>query len=1069
MQNYHKHTSYSNLFSMDSIASYEDYAKRAVELGHKVLTSVEHGWQSNYYVPYGVAQKYGLKFVFGTEAYWVKDRFSKESKANHIVILAKNEKGRQSINDILSEANMTGYYYRPRLDLSLIFTLPPEDVFVTSACVAFWGYEDIEDIVVKMKTYFKSNFMLEIQNHATDKQIRLNKFIKELSEKYHIPMIAGLDSHYILPDQSILRDEALLSKGIKYEDEDGWYMDYPTDEECFRRFQRQNVFTDREIQQAMDNTDILLTFEDLHFSKEIKLPVLPKYKDKTLEERKKIYSKLITKQFKEYMKGLPPQEYERYFQGVKEEVAVYKDTNMVDYPLINYEVIKRGIELGGVITDTGRGSAVGFFTNTLCGFSKVDRFQSAIHIYPERFMSTSRIIETKSLPDIDFNLADTAPFEQAQKEVLGEDHAYPMIAFGTLKKKSAFKLYARAKDIPAKLANEISQQIEKYETDLKYADEEDKKYINVYDYVDSQYHDHIRQSEQYWGIISDRKKAPSAHLLYDGSIRKEIGLIKCKSESTGKEAITCVIDGAVAEEYKFLKNDLLVVNVCDLIDRVFRRTDIYHFDVNTLLENVKDNQAVWDIYAKGLTIGVNQCEKESTRQKAMRYKPRNVSELAAFIAGIRPGFKSMYPIFESRQPFSYGIQTLDNLLITEELPVPFMIFQEQVMKVLNFAGFPMDECYGLIKAISKKKIEKVKAIKDQFISQFAQKISKEEGLAMDEAFTLSEKVWQIIDDNSNYSFNSSHAYCMALDSLYCAWLKATYPFEFYETLLQFYSNKGDKDKVAQLKQEMYLGFGIKEGKFLFGADNRSFKADKEKGVINSSLLSLKKISQSCANKLYELSQKNQYTDFYTLLKDIKNIKGIRADQIEILVNIGYFDQFAYPDKISAFVKAVEDLSGRRQFSKDELPPEYADIIKTHCKSETAKQYRDFDFESAIKEIWDTLPSTKPKTADKIQTEFKYFGYVHTVLPKLSDEFYFVLGAETKYSKTNLTLHRLCDGQAINIKIRNKLMEEYGEITQGQIIKVLEIADEKRWGKNQDGDWIRLDDTEPLIKRYALAS
>ena len=399
MQNYHKHTSYSNLFSMDSIASYEDYAKRAVELGHKVLTSVEHGWQSNYYVPYGVAQKYGLKFVFGTEAYWVKDRFSKEGKANHIVILAKNEKGRQSINDILSEANITGYYYRPRLDLSLIFTLPPEDVFITSACVAFWGYEDIEDIVVQMKTYFKSNFMLEIQNHATDKQIRLNKLIKELSEKYHIPMIAGLDSHYILPDQSILRDEALLSKGIKYEDEDGWYMDYPTDEECFRRFKRQNIFTDREIQQAMDNTDILLTFDDLHFSKEIKLPVLPKYKDKTLEERKKIYSKLITKQFKEYMKGLPPQEYERYFKGVKEEVAVYKDTNMVDYPLINYEVIKRGIELGGVITDTGRGSAVGFFTNTLCGFSKVDRFQSAIHIYPERFMSTSRIIETKSLPD----------------------------------------------------------------------------------------------------------------------------------------------------------------------------------------------------------------------------------------------------------------------------------------------------------------------------------------------------------------------------------------------------------------------------------------------------------------------------------------------------------------------------------------------------------------------------------------------------------------------------------------------------------------------------------------------
>ncbi|MBQ9915088.1 MAG: PHP domain-containing protein, partial [Clostridia bacterium] len=168
MQNYHKHTDMSNaLLGMDSVAVYEDYAKRAVELGHKVLSSVEHGWQSNYYVPYGVAKKYGLKFVFGTEAYWVKDRFSKESKAYHIVILAKNENGRQAINDILSEANITGYYYRPRLDINLIMSLPADDVFITTACVAFWGYEDIEDIVIRLKNHFKDNFMLEIQYHNT--------------------------------------------------------------------------------------------------------------------------------------------------------------------------------------------------------------------------------------------------------------------------------------------------------------------------------------------------------------------------------------------------------------------------------------------------------------------------------------------------------------------------------------------------------------------------------------------------------------------------------------------------------------------------------------------------------------------------------------------------------------------------------------------------------------------------------------------------------------------------------------------------------------------------------------
>ena len=81
------------------------------------------------------------------------------------------------------------------------------------------------------------------------------------------------------------------------------------------------------------------------------------------------------------------------------EVDTYKETGMVDYPLIDYAIVKRGIQKGGVVTNTGRGSAVGYFTNTLCGFSKVDRFKSPIKLYPERFISKTRIMETNSLPD----------------------------------------------------------------------------------------------------------------------------------------------------------------------------------------------------------------------------------------------------------------------------------------------------------------------------------------------------------------------------------------------------------------------------------------------------------------------------------------------------------------------------------------------------------------------------------------------------------------------------------------------------------------------------------------------
>ena len=116
-------------------------------------------------------------------------------------------------------------------------------------------------------------------------------------------------------------------------------------------------------------------------------------------KRNKEYSKLISKLFKAYVKDVDESQYDEYFEGVKNEVQVIKDTNMSDYFLIDYYMVKRALEKGGVLTDSGRGSSVGYFTNTLLGFSKVDRFQSPIKLYPERFISKSRILETKSLPD----------------------------------------------------------------------------------------------------------------------------------------------------------------------------------------------------------------------------------------------------------------------------------------------------------------------------------------------------------------------------------------------------------------------------------------------------------------------------------------------------------------------------------------------------------------------------------------------------------------------------------------------------------------------------------------------
>lgn len=847
---------------------------------------------------------------------------------------------------------------------------------------------------------------------------------------------------------------------------------------------------------------------------------------------------------------------------------------------------------------------------------------------------------------------------------MGEDHVYPMIAFGTLKKKSAFKIYAKAKKMDFALANMISEKIGDYDEAVKNAEDDDKDSISIYDFVDPKYEEYIEQSKEYWGIISDKKKAPSAYLLYQGNIRKEIGLIKCKSESTKKEYITCVIDGAIAENYKFLKNDILKVDSALLIEKVFNRIGIESFDVNTLLDKSKDDEDVWKLYENGYTIGVNQVEQVGSRNKCMKYKPKNISELSAFIAAIRPGFKSMYSKFEKREDFKWGIDVLDKLLRTEELPVSFLFFQEQVMSVLNYAGFPMDQCYGMIKAIAKKHPEKVRPMKEKFIVGMRERLINEEKLSYEKADEVAVSVWQIVSDNCGYGFNcisgetkilldspngrfyptveemykirndrkyakemghlklhefyningygqslslcednklrpnrivhikqnglrqtykvttksggslvctdnhkfptingfvelsklsvgdklycinkhtykhhniqenangssliydmvalnhrvnrdsceccgrrysenkkrfelhykdfnknnnsednfewlccschkqihyknggakkyengitvyedeivsiekykveivydvemddpyhtfvsesglvtsnSAHAYCMALDSLYQAWQKTHYPYEFYEVLLQHYTDKGNKNKVTELKKEMLKGYGIKLGEYKFRNDNRKFVSDKEKQTIYPSLSSVKSIGQVVADCLYEM-RNNQYDSFISLLYDLEETP-IKKNNIEVLIKIEYFSEFGSVEKLLNALEWFKNLGDKRQIKKEkaELLGISREAILPFSGKETDKIYNKVDMKNFLKHYTNSLTIPDTDFIDLVAYRFEYLGYCDITNEDYKNTIY-ITDVNLAYSP-KITYYSLRNGKTLVFKV-----------------------------------------------------
>lgn len=884
-QNYHKHTYYSNPYTPDCTVSPRDYAIRAKEVGAELLSSVEHGWCGNVWEYYKAAKENELKLLIGAEAYAVKDRHEADRTNAHICLLAKNENGRQALNDILSEANLTGFYAKPRVDMELLLSLPASDVWVTTACVAgLWKYEDSDELVKKLFEHFREHLFLEVQAHNTESQIALNQHILELSKSLGAKIIAGVDSHYISKDQDKVRTDFLNSKNIFYEEEQGWELDYPDGDELYSRFAKQCVLSHEQIVEAIENTNTFLDVEEydspIFETETIKLPSI--YPDWTQEQKDAEYQRLVWQGWDNYKNEVPESEWPHYEEEIKKEIQVVLDTGFSDYFLLDYHVVKRGKEKGGILTHAGRGSAVSWITVMLLGMTEVDRIAAKVHMYPQRFATAERILQTKSLFDIDLNQVDSKPFQEAQKEILGEECAYPMLAYGTSQKSAAWKLYAKSQGIPFEVANEVSEQLRRYDMAVKHADEDSKDDIDIYDYIEPKFHEIWEGAQDYVGIVTSWSIHPCANLVYSGNIRKEIGLVKIKDN------ICCCMDGHWAEECHFLKNDFLIVKVLSLIDKAYKEAGIPVPTVNELLRMSPPDDACWDVYAKGATVGINQVEQPGTSARVQVYKPTNISELTAFVAAIRPGFKSMYKKFESREDFSYGIPSFDKLIQTKEFPYSYMLYQEQAMAALNHAGIPMKDCYAAIKNIAKKRVDKVLALKETFISGFEKALIKD-GTDKKFAATKAEMVWQIIEDSSRYSFNCSHAYCVALDSLYGAWIKAHYPLAFYKAYLIVQNDKGDKDKMNAAKAEAEDYFGIHFPPFKFGQDNREITANPKTNEITNCLSAIKGFSKAFARNCYECGKQN-YKSFIDVLRWFDS-RSIKTARLEPLIKIDYFSQY----------------------------------------------------------------------------------------------------------------------------------------------------------------------------------
>ena len=327
--NYHKHSMWTNIRQADSATFVEEYIDRIKNLQQNVISTVEHGWQGNVINYYELAKANNLKLLIGAEAYWVKDRKEKDSTNCHICLLAKNERGRRALNKALTIANVEGFYYKPRLDVETILSLPKDDIWCTSACLAFYkyGFEYSEEFILKLHKHFEDNFYLEVQTHNVDIQKDINKNILKWSNEYNIKYICGLDSHYIYPEDASKRNAYIESRNIKYPEEEQFILDFPDEKTIFDRFMIQGVLSEDEAIKAIKNTYVFENVEEYTgecFTKEIKMPVALKYKNMTTEQKENELRKIIYTNFNEYSKNFDEQKKQEYIDEI--ENNPYKDS-----------------------------------------------------------------------------------------------------------------------------------------------------------------------------------------------------------------------------------------------------------------------------------------------------------------------------------------------------------------------------------------------------------------------------------------------------------------------------------------------------------------------------------------------------------------------------------------------------------------------------------------------------------------------------------------------------------------------------------------------------------------------
>ncbi len=209
----HHHSTFSY---MDGFRPPRDHVQRCAELGMGAMSLTEHGNVSSHPQLEKAAKEFGIKPLFGLEAYTeVKPRSRRKF---HLTIIAMNPEGYRNLNKIVTRSWQEGYYQWPTVRGEMLWD-HADGLIVLSGCSdsllacsllggksipeANASWERARRTAEKFKDRLGDRFYLECQMFPELARTKtINEAYERLGGELGIPLVGTADVHYPFPDDN---------------------------------------------------------------------------------------------------------------------------------------------------------------------------------------------------------------------------------------------------------------------------------------------------------------------------------------------------------------------------------------------------------------------------------------------------------------------------------------------------------------------------------------------------------------------------------------------------------------------------------------------------------------------------------------------------------------------------------------------------------------------------------------------------------------------------------------------------------------------------------------------------